>query len=153
MAARKTEQLKRANKKLYEAVEIAILRGMDEFKLPEADIRLMLAELLKNNLFVVPVKSEVVPVQQVSKKDIAPGGDAPAKVFDRSAWNIGVDRAVGKDQSKTILIPGNTERTNNAPPVLEGAAGFDRGAFDIPKTNPPTAQTGEADDTREWTTS
>lgn len=141
MTARKVEQLKRANKKLDEAIEVAVTRGMSEFELPEVAIRLMLAELIKNNLFL-PVKNEAVPASQgpqASKKDIVPDGDAPKKVFDRSSWNIGVDRAVGKDQSKIIPVAGdagNTERTNNASPVLEGAAGFDRGAFGVTKKNP-----------------
>ena len=151
MAARKIEQLKRANKKLDDAIEVAVVRGMGEFELPEVAIRLMLAELIKNNLFV-PVKEEqvpAVPAQQASRRDIVPDGNAPAKVFDRSAWSIGVDRAAGKDQSKIMLVAGsggNTERMNNAPPVLEGAAGFDRGAFCATTKNPIVAK---ADDTRE----
>lgn len=76
------ERLKRANRKLFEAVEIAVARIAKKFDVDDLSARSMLAEILSNKLLV----DDEIPVAKAQSINKQPNV-LKKQGFDKSAWN------------------------------------------------------------------
>lgn len=149
---RELEKLRKANAKIMEAVEAAVARGVKEYSMPDLAIRAMLADIIKDHLFLPIAEEKDAPPSRQGVANPSPAAP-PKKVFDKSAWKVPtpsgaveVPVSMGRPGSPgegggLLASQDNPGQANSGSPVLDNpaiaAGGFNRGAFNAAPLNQP----------------
>lgn len=108
VAGVEAEKLRRANQQILDGVDAAVTRACAEFKMAPLAARIMIAEVIKDHLFMPVVANQpqttaaqAVPSQPSNIiKTQKPAG------FDRDAWRAGMAATVSKlDMDNNLSAP------------------------------------------------